>query len=162
VFRGPLLAPGKAVSLGSRLSSSGTETTALMLAWALYLTSAHPDVADRIRQEASEVFGDREPSLADHLMLSYTRNVIQETMRMYPPIWSLARKAEAGDVIGGQEIKAGDTIVRGTYVADHNPRFWDHPERFDPDRFAVERAKGRAPYSYRPFGGGKRACIGAP
>jgi hypothetical protein len=94
-------------------------------------------------------------------MLSYRRNVIQETMRMYPPIWSLARKPEAGDVIGGHEIKARDTIVRGTYVADHNPRFWDHPERFDPDRFAVERAKGRAPYSYLPSGGGKRPCIGS-
>ena len=140
---------------------AGTETTALMLAWALYLTSAHPEVADQIRHEASSVFGDREPGLHDYLKLSYTRNVIQETMRMYPPIWSLARKAEAGDVIGGHDIEAGDTIVLGTYVVHHNPRYWDHPDRFDPDRFASDRAKGRAPYSYLPFGGGKRACIGS-
>jgi len=140
---------------------AGTETTALMLAWALYLTSAHPEVADQIRHEASSVFGDREPGLPDYLKLTYTRNVIQETMRMYPPIWSLARKAEAGDVIGGHDIKAGDTIVLGTYVVHHNPRYWDHPDRFDPDRFASDRAKGRAPYSYLPFGGGKRACIGS-
>ncbi len=140
---------------------AGTETTALMLAWALYLTAAHPDVADRIRHEANAVFGDREPGLADHAKLSYTRNVIQETMRMYPPIWSLARKAEAGDVIGGHEVKAGDTMVLGTYIVHHDPRYWDHPDRFDPDRFAAERAKGRAPYSFLPFGGGKRACIGS-
>ena len=140
---------------------AGTETTALMLAWALYLTSAHPEVADQIRHEASSVFGDREPGLPDYLKLTYTRNVIQETMRMYPPIWSLARKAEAGDVIGGHDIEAGDTIVLGTYVVHHNPRYWDHPDRFDPDRFASDRAKGRAPYSYLPFGGGKRACIGS-
>src|SRR6516164_7030705 len=140
---------------------AGTETTALMLAWALYLTSAHPEVADQIRHEASSVFGDREPGLPDYLKLTYTRNVIQETMRMYPPIWSLARKAEAGDVIGGHDIEAGDTIVLGTYVVHHNPRYWDHPDRFDPDRFASDRAKGRAPYSYLPFGGGRRACIGS-
>ena len=140
---------------------AGTETTALMLAWALYLTSALPEVADQIRHEASSVFGDREPGLPDYLKLTYTRNVIQETMRMYPPIWSLARKAEAGDVIGGHDIEAGDTIVLGTYVVHHNPRYWDHPDRFDPDRFASDRAKGRAPYSYLPFGGGKRACIGS-
>jgi cytochrome P450 len=140
---------------------AGTETTALMLAWALYLTSAHPDVADRIRHEAGRVFGDREPGLPDYMKLTYTRNVIQETMRMYPPIWSLARKAEAADVIGGHDIKAGDTIVLGTYMVHHNPRYWDHPDRFDPDRFASDRAKGRAPYSYLPFGGGKRACIGS-
>jgi cytochrome P450 len=140
---------------------AGTETTALMLAWALYLTAEHADVADRIRHEASQVFGDREPTLADYLKLTYTRNVLQETMRMYPPIWSLARKAEAADVIGGHEIKPGDTMVLGTYVAHHNPRYWDHPDRFDPDRFAADRAKGRAPYSFLPFGGGKRACIGS-
>jgi cytochrome P450 len=140
---------------------AGTETTALMLAWALYLTSAHQDVADRVRREGREVFGEREPGLADYLKLTYTRNVIQETMRMYPPIWSLARKAEAADVIGGHDIKPGDTIVLGTYMVHHNPNYWDHPDRFDPDRFGAERTKGRAPYSYLPFGGGKRACIGS-
>jgi cytochrome P450 len=100
---------------------AGTETTALILAWALYLTAANPDVADRIRHEASKVFGDFEPGLPDYMKLTYTRNVIQETMRMYPPIWSLARKAEAADVIGGHDIKAGDTIVLGTYMVHHNP-----------------------------------------
>jgi cytochrome P450 len=140
---------------------AGTETTALMLAWALYLTAAHGDVAEKIRREAHEVYGDREPNLADYSKLTYTRNVIQEAMRMYPPIWSLARKAEAADVIGGHEIKPGDTIVIGIYMAHHDPRYWDHPDRFDPDRFTAERAKARAPYSYLPFGGGKRACIGS-
>jgi cytochrome P450 len=79
---------------------------------------------------------------------------------MYPPIWSLARKADANDVIGGHEIEAGDTIMLCTYVAHHDPRYWNDPGRFDPERFNVERARSRAPYSYLPFGGGKRACIG--
>ncbi len=80
---------------------------------------------------------------------------------MYPPIWSLARKAEAADIIGGHEIEPGDTIVMCTYMAHHDPRYWDHPDHFDPDRFTAERAKAPAPYSYLPFGGGKRACIGS-
>jgi cytochrome P450 len=140
---------------------AGTETTALLLAWALYLAATHTDVAEKLRREASEVYGDREPDFADYLKLARTRNVIQEAMRMYPPIWSLARKAEVSDVIGRHAIEPGDTIVLGTYMAHHDPRYWDHPDRFDPDRFTAERAKARAPYSYLPFGGGKRACIGS-
>src|SRR5205807_1240541 len=139
---------------------AGTETTAITLAWALYLTARHPEVAERVGREAAEVYGDREPQSADYLKLSYTRQVIQETMRMYPPIWSLARTAEAADRIGDCDVEAGDTIVLCTYVAHHDPRYWPEPERFDPERFNAERAKGRAPYSYLPFGGGRRACIG--
>ncbi len=140
---------------------AGTETTALLLAWALYLTATNPEVANRIRHEGREVYGDREPGLNDYLKLVYTRNVIQETMRMYPPIWSLARTAEAADVIGRHAIEPGDTIVLCTYMAHHDPRYWEHPSRFDPERFTVERAKGRPSYSYLPFGAGKRACIGS-
>jgi cytochrome P450 len=139
---------------------AGTETTAITLAWALYLTARHPEVAERVRREAAEIYGDREQQSADYLKLSYTRQVIQETMRIYPPIWSLARTAEAADKIGDCDVEAGDTIVLCTYVAHHDPRYWAEPERFEPERFNAERAKGRAPYSYLPFGGGRRACIG--
>src|SRR5262249_20082124 len=83
------------------------------------------------------------------------------TVRMYPPIWSLARRAEANDVIRGHQVEAGDTIVLCPYVTHHDPRHWDEPARFDPDRFNADRTRSRAPYSYLPFGGGKRACIGA-
>jgi cytochrome P450 len=140
---------------------AGTETTALSLAWAIYLAATHAEVADQIRREASRVYGDRDPGLADYLKLTYTRNAVQETMRLYPPIWSLARKADGVDVIGGHDISPGDTIVLSTYVVHHDPRHWHQPDRFDPDRFTADRAKGRPPYSYLPFGGGKRACIGS-
>jgi cytochrome P450 len=133
-----------------------------MLAWALYLTSAHPDVADRIRQEASEVFGDREPSLADHLILSYTRNVIQETMRMYPPIWSLARKAEAGDVIGGHEIKAGDRSCGVPMWRITTPAFGITRNVSIPTVSPPSAPRAALPTATcLPFGGGKRACIGS-
>jgi cytochrome P450 len=139
---------------------AGTETTALMLAWALYLVATHDEVAAHIRHEARDVFGIREPTAADASRLTYTRNVIAETMRMYPPIWSLTRMAIADDAIGGHDIKQGDTVVLCIYAAHRDPRYWDEPDRFDPDRFAPERAKARPPYGYLPFGGGKRACIG--
>jgi cytochrome P450 len=139
---------------------AGTETTAITLAWALYLTARHPEVAARVRLEGAEIYGDREPKAADYTKLCYSRNVIQETMRIYPPIWSLARTADAADSIGGCNVEPGDTIVLCTYVAHHDPRYWADPDRFDPDRFNAERARSRAPYSYLPFGGGKRACIG--
>ncbi len=85
---------------------AGTETTALTLAWALYLTSRQPEAADRIRREGETVYGDREPTAADYSALAYTRAVIQETMRLYPPIWMLVRVAAKADVIDGKEIRA--------------------------------------------------------
>ena len=86
---------------------AGTETTALTLAWAMYLTSAHPDAAERIRREGDEVLGERAPTAADYSALTYTRAVIQETMRLYPPIWGLIRVAAAEDEIGGKKSRAG-------------------------------------------------------
>ncbi len=139
---------------------AGTETTALTLAWSLYLLSQHPEAADRIRAEADEVCGDREPRWDEVQNLSYTRMVIQETMRLYPPIWAFIRIAADDDVIDGHEIHAGDKIVMAAYLAHHNPKYWTDPEKFDPLRFSPERAKRRTKYSYLPFAAGKRACIG--
>ena len=139
---------------------AGTETTALTLAWCLYLLSLHPEVAERIREEANRVCGDREPNWDEVQHLTFTRKVIQETMRLYPPIWALIRIAAEDDVIDGHEIKKGDKVVMGTYIAHHNPKYWTDPEKFDPERFSKERMKKRVKYSYMPFAAGKRACIG--
>jgi len=138
---------------------AGTETTALTLAWALYLTSKHPEAAERIRREGEQVCGDREPTAADYANLVFTRSVIQETMRIYPPIWGLIRVAKEADTIAGKEIKAGDRIVLFAYGAHHNPKFWDDPEEFRPERW-MDKAKKQVKYSYIPFGAGKRSCIG--
>ncbi len=139
---------------------AGTETTALTLAWALYLLSNHPEAAARVIKESEDVLGDREPTAADYTALVYTRSVIQETMRLYPPVWGLIRVAAADDEIGGKEIKAGDRIVLFGYSAHHNPRFWDEPEEFRPERWTDKSAKRQVKYSYIPFGAGKRSCIG--
>jgi cytochrome P450 len=137
---------------------AGTETTALTLAWAMYLTARHPEAADRIRAEGAEVYGDRAPTAADYSALAYTRGVIQETMRLYPPVWGLIRTAAKPDVIDGKEIRVGDKVVLFSYGVHHSPKYWDEPEEFRPERFMGNQK--RVPYTYIPFGGGKRSCIG--
>jgi len=139
---------------------AGTETTALTLAWALYLVSKHPEAADRIRAEGRTVCGDREPTAADYSALTYTRAVIQETMRIYPPIWGLIRVAAKEDEIGGKPVKPGDRIVLFAYGAHHNPAYWENPEAFMPERWMDDAARKRTKYTYLPFGAGKRSCIG--
>jgi cytochrome P450 len=139
---------------------AGTETTALTLAWSLYLLSMHPEALERIRAEARAVCGARDPEWNEVQQLTYTRMVIQETMRLFPPIWALIRIAAGDDEIGGHHVKAGDKVVILSYVMHHSPKYWDEPEKFDPERFAPERAKKRTKYTYLPFAAGKRACIG--
>ncbi len=139
---------------------AGTETTALTLAWSLYLLSQHPEALERIRAEARAVCGERDPVWNEVQQLTYTRMVIQETMRLFPPIWALIRIAAGDDEIGGHPIKAGDKVVMLAYVMHHSPKYWDEPEKFDPERFAPERSKKRVKYSYLPFSAGKRSCIG--
>ena len=141
---------------------AGTETTALTLAWALYETSRKPEVAERIREEGDRVYGNdrRDPTAADYSALAYTRAVIQETMRLYPPIWGLIRVAAKADEIDGKEIRPGDRIVMFAYGTHHSAKYWEDPEAFKPERFMGDALKKRKPYVYIPFGGGKRSCIG--
>jgi cytochrome P450 len=139
---------------------AGTETTALTLGWTLYLLSRHPQVADRIRREADEVYGTRAPSAADIERLTYTRSVMLEALRLYPPAWAIIRTAVGDDEIAGQKIKAGDRVVLCPYVIHHNEKNWEDPEAFRPERFEPGSIKKRVKYSYLPFGAGKRFCLG--
>ncbi|KAB2912385.1 MAG: cytochrome P450 [Hyphomicrobiaceae bacterium] len=139
---------------------AGTETTALTLGWALYLLSQHPEVAEGIRREGEQVYGDRDPTPEDIERLSYTRSVMLETLRLYPPAWALIRTAVADDEIAGHKVKAGDRIVLSPYAVHHDARYWDEPEAFRPERFAPGSMQKRAKYSYLPFGAGKRFCLG--
>lgn len=139
---------------------AGTETSALTLAWCLYMLSQKPEIAEKIRDEADNVCGSGEPNWEQAQSLTYTRMVIQETMRMFPPIWSLVRAATRDDELGGHKIKAGDKVVLCTHAVHHSEQFWSDPYEFRPTRFSPERMKARARYSYVPFGAGKRSCIG--
>ncbi len=139
---------------------AGTETTALTLGWVFYLLSQHPEVAERIRREGREVYGNGEPGWDDVQKLTYTRAVMLETLRLYPPAWALMRSAAQEDEIDGHQIEPGDRIVLSPYIVHHNPKYWEDPETFDPERFLPGRMKKRVKYSYLPFGAGKRFCLG--
>jgi cytochrome P450 len=139
---------------------AGTETTALTLGWTFYLLTQHPDVADKIRREGEEVYGDRTPTAADVERLTYTRSVMLEALRLYPPAWALIRTAAGEDEIAGHKIKAGDRIVLCPYVIHHDAKHWEDPEAFRPERFEPGRIRKRVKYSYLPFGAGKRFCLG--
>ncbi|MDQ3707516.1 MAG: cytochrome P450 [Chloroflexota bacterium] len=139
---------------------AGHETTANALTWAWYLLSQNPMAARRMREELQEVLGGRTPTVADLPKLTYTKMVLDETMRLYPPAWAISRKAIEEDELAGYRIPAGAIITVSPYAMHHNPRHWDNPEGFDPERFTPERSAQRPPYAYFPFGGGPRLCIG--
>ncbi len=139
---------------------AGHETTATTLAWAAYLLASHPQVEMRWRDEIARVLAGRTPGIADLANLPYTRMVIDETMRLYPPAWITNRRAEAEDVICGYTVPAGAEVSVSPYVTHHLAEFWHEPDRFNPERFAPEISNGRPRYAYFPFGGGPRQCIG--
>lgn len=139
---------------------AGHETTASTLSWALHLIGNHCDVAEQLRAEAIEVLGDRLPGYEDLPALTYTTRVIQETMRLYPPVWALTRVAQVDDCVGGYRVPAGADVMICPYTLHRHPGFWDEPSRFDPDRFTAGRVAGRPRYAYIPFGAGPRFCVG--
>ena len=141
---------------------AGHETTANALSWALYLISTHPDVEKRLREELDEVLGAkrRVPTIRDLPDLTYTKMVVDETLRLYPPAWITNRQAIAEDEILGHRIPAGSFVSLSPYVLHRHPNYWDHPDAFDPERFAPGRTNGRPRFAYFPFGGGPRQCIG--
>lgn len=140
---------------------AGHETTASTLSWTLHLLDEHPLVRERVRQEVIEVLGDRPPDFEDLHRLTYTTMVIEEVMRLYPPVWILPRKAQAEDEIGGFHVPAGAEVLVCPYTLHRHPGFWDAPDRFDPERFGPGRAGGRHRYAYIPFGAGPRVCVGS-
>jgi cytochrome P450 len=133
---------------------AGHETTANALAWTFYLLSQNPEVERQLRAELSAVLGRRPPTIDDLPHLTFTTMVIQEAMRLYPPIWAIERRAIAADVIGGFHIPADSSVVISPYVLHRNENFWPDAERFDPTRFTSR------PRAYIPFGSGPRFCIG--
>lgn len=139
---------------------AGHETTASTLGWAFYLIDQHPQVAERLREEARTVLGDRLPEFEDLHRLEYTTMVVEETMRLYPPVWMLSRIAQGPDTIAGYDIPAGADVVVCPYTLHRHPEFWERPERFEPDRFDRERRAQRPRYAYIPFGAGPRFCVG--
>ena len=142
---------------------AGHETTALALSWTCYLLAQHPEVESRLLQELHSVLGGRTPSLEDLPRLRYTEMVVKESMRIYPPVWGVGRRAIADCEVGGYRVKAGSNVFILQWLTQRDPRFFPDPERFDPERWREDPIRaGKVPrYAYFPFGGGPRVCVGA-
>ena len=139
---------------------AGHETTGTGLAWALYELAGNPDVQERLHEEAERELSGRTPGIGDLDRLPYTRMVVDETLRLHPPIWVYPRDAVNEDEIAGWRIPAKGSVFMVPYVTHRHPDFWVDPERFDPERFSPENSADHKRYMYFPFGGGQRKCIG--
>jgi cytochrome P450 len=139
---------------------AGQETTSLALTWTWYLLSQHPVAQRRLEQELDAVLDKRPPEFADLANLTYTRMVIDESMRLYPPAWGFSRQALSDDELGGFRLPRGWLAFVIPYVLHRLPAYWTDPEAFDPERFLPERSTDRPKFAYLPFGAGPRQCIG--
>jgi cytochrome P450 len=140
---------------------AGHETTALALTWTWYLLSQHPAVEANLLAELDAVLGGHPPTPADLPRLVYTEWIVKEALRLYPPIWAMGRIALDDANLGGHPISRGTVILLSQWAMHRDPRWFDAPERFDPDRWADGFAKRLPRYAYFPFGGGPRGCIGS-
>jgi len=142
---------------------AGHETTANALTFALWLVSQHPAVAERLYAEIDAVLADRDPTADDQDTLPFTRAVVAEAMRLYPPAWVLRRQAKEPVRLDSRSIDVPQhgIVIMSQWIAHRDPRWWPEPERFVPERWLDEQAKESRPkYAYFPFGGGVRSCIG--
>lgn len=139
---------------------AGHETTANALAWTLYLLAQHPDVSAKLVAELDTVLAGRSATMQDLRQLTYTDQVVKESMRLYPPAWIFARLAIEDVTLGGYPVEKGSVVMVSSYALHRDPRYWAAPETFDPDHFAPGWEERVPRYAYIPFGGGPRVCIG--
>ena len=139
---------------------AGHETTANALAWTWYLLSQNPEVEAKLHAELDAVLAGNLPTVDDVQKLTYTEKVLTESMRLFPPVWVMGRRAVSSYKAGGFYVPAGSIVLLSQYVIHHDERHYADPEKFDPERWTPEARAARPKYSYFPFGGGPRLCIG--
>jgi len=139
---------------------AGHETTASGLNWTWYLLSQHSEVEARLHAELDAAQELAAPSLVQVEALTYTQQIVNEALRLYPPGWVLSRRTIEPDVLGGYALPARTNVLLPLYLIHRHPRFWSNPETFDPDRFAPEHEAERPRFAYMPFAAGPRHCIG--
>ncbi|MCP3805142.1 cytochrome P450 [Allokutzneria sp. A3M-2-11 16] len=145
-------------ALVTGLFLAGTETTSASVSWVMHLLAEHPDAQERLRRETESVLGDRVPAYEDLIHLPYTRAVVTEALRLYPPAWLLARVTTSRTTLGGHVLPAGMNVIYSPYLIQRRPRQYPEPDRFDPDRW-LSAATG-CPGSFLTFGDGARKCAG--
>ncbi|HEU5376225.1 MAG TPA: cytochrome P450, partial [Ktedonobacteraceae bacterium] len=140
---------------------AGHDNASSLLCWTWYLLAQHPDAAARLYQEVAETVGERAPSFSDLDRLPYTRMVLEDALRLYPPAWSFPRRVLSDDAIGGYAIPARSTVLLSPYTTHRHSAFWSDPAVFDPERFSEAEQAARPRYAHFPFGGGQHQCMGA-
>jgi cytochrome P450 len=143
------------------IAVTGHETISNIVTWALYSIARNSSIAQQLHEEITTVLQGRAPTAEDLPHLNYTRMVIEETMRCYPVIWTVNRKTLKDDVINDYFIPAGSLVAVSIYNIHHNPKYWDQPNLFHPERFTLEKNRQRQRYAFIPFGAGPRNCIGS-
>jgi cytochrome P450 len=141
------------------LSILGHKTTATALTWTFFLLSQSAAAESRLHHEVVSVLGDRDAAIEDLSKLIYTRQVVDEALRIYPPTWIIGRVAVEDDVIAGYQLPAGATVLLSPYLLHRHTAYWRTPEVFDPDRFAPGTSSGGRRPAYLPFGDGERICM---
>jgi len=142
------------------LFMAGHETTALALSWTWYLLSGHPEAETRLLAELKTVLGGRAPKVEDLPELRYAEAIIKETLRLYPPAWAFGRQATQDCEVAGYRVPKGRQVFFFPWVVHRDPRYFDNPEEFRPERWFDEKIKQLHKYAYFPFSGGPRVCIG--
>ena len=154
---GELMSPQQVRDEVMTLVLAGHETTSNAMAWTLYELSRHPEVTERVQAELDEVLAGRSPTIEDLPKLTYCNMVLEESMRLHPPAWGISRQTEEDDVVLGHHIPANSVVIISPYATQRSYRYWEEPDTFKPERF-MDATHHK--YSYFPFGGGMRMCIG--
>jgi len=158
---GPPMLPEQVWDEALTIFIAGYDTTATALMWTWFLLSQHPQAEAKLHAELDEVLEDGRPAVFEDLRrLPYTECVLAEAMRIYPPTWRLVRRAIRDFPVGEHILPAGSLVVVCQYAMHRDPRYFPDPERFNPERFTPEAKAARPQFSYFPFGGGPRRCIG--
>lgn len=139
---------------------AGHETSALGITWTLHLLAHHPEIQKKLHEEVQKINGIEDIDLMNFSNLSYTQKVIKESLRYYPPIWNIVRRATKEDEIGGYHIPSGKQLMLNIQLIHKNQNYWENPEIFDPERFSKSSNELKHKFQYIPFGAGSRFCIG--
>jgi cytochrome P450 len=140
--------------------AAGSSTVAATLMWTCFLLGLHPEVAARARAEANDVLSGRQPTVADLPAMPYGKMVVDEVLRLHPPLWVTGRSPLHDDELGGYDMPAGAFVSYSSFITHRHPEHWTAPESFDPERWAPGRDEPRSPCAYLPFSHGPRTCLG--
>lgn len=139
---------------------AGHETTANLLSWTFYALAREPEVTARVLAEIDTLPARAVLTLEDLNRLVYLPMVLSEVLRLYPPVWTIARNVVEDDLVCGYRVPAGCFVLLSPYITQRLAAHWPDPQRFDPERFTPQASKGRHPFAYFPFSAGPRICIG--